>query len=210
MFDAESLEKWWTSALVFKLYAKTAGERVSKMLGMSCLPLKQVLKSDSLHLDQPVEVKDRSQSVPGKLAGQEPNWPLVGLLKVSVELASDSKDFATSLAATQLAEMRNPKIVPIPQPKSKPPKPKSIRARKRSVESSSKIETAGTQTEPVSVDIRRLPYGQPEDGGHLAEPLMSRPQPMQEKTDLVADEITIECPTLHTLLMVTEGKRISH
>jgi len=36
-----------------------------------------------------------------------------------VELASDSKDFASALAKTQLAELKNAKIVPIPQPKPK-------------------------------------------------------------------------------------------
>ena len=37
------------------------------------------------------------------------------LWQITVELASDSKDFAASLAKTQLAEMGNVKIVPIPQ-----------------------------------------------------------------------------------------------
>ena len=39
--------------------------------------------------------------------------------QVFVELASDSKDFASALAKTQLAELKNAKIVPIPQPKPK-------------------------------------------------------------------------------------------
>ena len=37
--------------------------------------------------------------------------------QLNIELASDSKDFSKSLAKTRLAEMTNPKIVPIPQPK---------------------------------------------------------------------------------------------
>ena len=36
---------------------------------------------------------------------------------MNIELASDSKDFSNMLAKTRLAEMTNPKIVPIPQPK---------------------------------------------------------------------------------------------
>lgn len=43
------------------------------------------------------------------------------ILQITIELASDSKDFATSLAKTQLAEMGSVKMVPIPQQ----PKPKS-------------------------------------------------------------------------------------
>jgi hypothetical protein len=39
--------------------------------------------------------------------------------QVVIELASDSKDFASALAKTQLAELKNAKIIPIPQPKFK-------------------------------------------------------------------------------------------
>ena len=39
---------------------------------------------------------------------------------MTVELASDSRDFATALAKTQLAEMTNARIVSIPQQKPKP------------------------------------------------------------------------------------------
>jgi len=42
-------------------------------------------------------------------------------LQVTVELASDSKDFASALAKMQLAEMGRVRMVPIPQQ----PKPKS-------------------------------------------------------------------------------------
>lgn len=42
-------------------------------------------------------------------------------MQVTVELASDSKDFAAALAKLQLAEMGNVKMVSVPQP----PKPKS-------------------------------------------------------------------------------------
>jgi hypothetical protein len=35
--------------------------------------------------------------------------------QVSVELTSDSADFATALAKTQLAELQNPRRVPLPR-----------------------------------------------------------------------------------------------
>jgi hypothetical protein len=28
MFDGDAIEKWWKSALVFKVYSKTAGQKV--------------------------------------------------------------------------------------------------------------------------------------------------------------------------------------
>ena len=49
------------------------------------------------------------------------------LLQINIELASDSKDFTSVLAKTRLAEMTNPKIVPIPQPRPKPQPPKPIK-----------------------------------------------------------------------------------
>lgn len=45
-------------------------------------------------------------------------------LQVSIELASDSKDFSTHLARTKLAEMSGKtKIVPIPAPAPSKPRP---------------------------------------------------------------------------------------
>jgi len=40
-----------------------------------------------------------------------------------VELASDSRDFATALAKTQCAEMGSVKMVPIPQPPKRKSQP---------------------------------------------------------------------------------------
>ena len=41
-----------------------------------------------------------------------------GILQLSVELASDSKDFSTALAKTRLAEMGKHRVIPIVQKKS--------------------------------------------------------------------------------------------
>ena len=161
MFDEQCLEKWWSSALVLKVYAKTYTERVPKLLGMCCVALKSVLKADSLLFNEAIEVKDRSTNgavaaAPQNKVVQSQNWPLVGNLKVSIELASDAKDFPTALAATQLAEMRNPRIVAIPQKKAEPmiKSASEVRGDKKKRQSSPVSVTvsessAGTQTEPV-------------------------------------------------------------
>ena len=50
-------------------------------------------------------------------------------VQVTIELASDSREFSNALAKTRLAEMTDPKIVPIPQPM---PVSKPIRRRSSS------------------------------------------------------------------------------
>ena len=57
------------------------------------------------------------------------------MTQISVELASDHKDFATALARTRLAEMTKHKVVPIPRPRPKPalpPTPRKSHSRSRS------------------------------------------------------------------------------
>jgi hypothetical protein len=48
MFDADSLEKWWKSALVFKVYGKSPGQ---KLVCSSCMFMKFYV-SQQTFLDQ--------------------------------------------------------------------------------------------------------------------------------------------------------------
>ena len=55
------------------------------------------------------------------------------LPQVSIELGSDHKDFATSLARTRLAEMTKHKVIPIPPPRPALPRtPEKSRSKSRS------------------------------------------------------------------------------
>nr|XP_011413692.2 C2 domain-containing protein 3 [Crassostrea gigas] len=124
MFDGTAVDNWWKSALVFKLFARSTGQKVPNQVGSCGIPLKSILKSDSFHLDSSLDIQENSISRPGsasRRAGSDVEG-FYGKLKVSVELASDSKDFSSALAKTKLAEMSGKaKIVPIP----KPPPPKA-------------------------------------------------------------------------------------
>ena len=65
--------------------------------------------------------------------------------QVCVELASDHKDFATTLARTRLAEMTNHRVVPIPQRKAVtelPPAPNRSRSRSRSTSRERGLESS--------------------------------------------------------------------
>jgi len=57
------------------------------MIGMCCLPLKSVLQADALFLDRTLEVRDRSQAAGHNASSmQDDDWPLVGHLKVRIQL----------------------------------------------------------------------------------------------------------------------------
>ncbi|XP_059149560.1 C2 domain-containing protein 3-like [Physella acuta] len=125
MFDGVAVERWWKSALVFRLYSKEPGEHTATLIGSGGISLKSILRSENLFVQRDIEIPDttknglntsRTSSLNSSLNNRN-NAHLFGHLKISVELASDHKEFATVLARTKLAEMSgNVKIVPIVGP----------------------------------------------------------------------------------------------
>ncbi|XP_048237074.1 C2 domain-containing protein 3-like isoform X2 [Haliotis rufescens] len=118
MFDGSSIEKWWKSALVFKVFSREAGQKIPAPVGSCGVSLKSILKSDSLCSDRQLEVRESSRNT--SLNSSLRHNSLCGVfghLKTVVELASDHREFATALAKTKLVEMSGrAKIVPIPEP----------------------------------------------------------------------------------------------
>ncbi|XP_046560040.1 C2 domain-containing protein 3-like [Haliotis rubra] len=141
MFDGSSIEKWWKSALVFKVFSREAGQKIPTPVGSCGVSLKSILKSDSLCSDRQLEVRESSRN--SSLNSSLRHNSLCGVfghLKTVVELASDHREFATALAKTKLVEMSGKaKIVPIPEPapssqtagslNSLPPPPFVVQAR---------------------------------------------------------------------------------
>ena len=86
LFDADAVEKWWKSAIIFKLYCRKAKQKVPKLVGTCSLSLKQVLKSESLYLERAMDVKDRSRAGSRERtldsSRLDQHCPLVGNLKV--------------------------------------------------------------------------------------------------------------------------------
>ncbi|ESO89518.1 hypothetical protein LOTGIDRAFT_165110 [Lottia gigantea] len=122
MFDGTSVDKWWKSALIFKIFAREPGQKTPTAIGSCGFPLKSILRSDGLFINRSIEIRETGRSgsvVNGSARG---SGSLLGNLQVSVELASDHKDFATALARTKIAEISGKtKIVPLPQPTPAPP-----------------------------------------------------------------------------------------
>nr|KAI8756892.1 C2 domain-containing protein 3-like [Biomphalaria glabrata] len=125
LFNGASIERWWKSALVFRIYSKEAGEHVPTFIGSGGISLKSILRSENLFVQRDIEIPDTSKNGLLNLSRSSFNSSLnnrntanlFGHLKVSVELASDHKEFATEMARTRLAEITgNAKIVPISGP----------------------------------------------------------------------------------------------
>ncbi|XP_019617074.1 PREDICTED: C2 domain-containing protein 3-like [Branchiostoma belcheri] len=123
-FDGPCVERWWKQPLEFRVFCRNPGQKSPILKGTCSLPLKSVLKSEDLSVYCDLEVKGESRSRSSSTTSRSESEALqeggLGPLKVSVELASDSKDFPSALAKTKLAELKGSKVVPIPQPKHKP------------------------------------------------------------------------------------------
>jgi hypothetical protein len=124
LFNGNVLEKWWTSSLHFKLYARLSNMKAPILIGLALLPLKQILKSDRLKVDKTINIKDRlSRSI-------------LGTLDFLVELTSDSKIFESELVKLKLDEessIKHMKIIQIVRNdgnKQKLVKPKASRKKK--------------------------------------------------------------------------------
>ncbi|XP_041357389.1 C2 domain-containing protein 3-like [Gigantopelta aegis] len=128
MFDGSSIEKWWKSALVFKIFSREPGQKIPSPVGSCGVPLKSILKSESLCVNRDIEVREgnRNTSLSGSFKANRNG--LFGYLKLTVELASDHKEFATAMAKTKLAELTGKvKIVPVVAPPQRPPPPPAPR-----------------------------------------------------------------------------------
>ncbi|GFS11303.1 C2 domain-containing protein 3-like, partial [Elysia marginata] len=91
VFDADTLDKWWSSALVFRLFHKEShGPTV--LVGSGGISLKSILRSQNLSVVREIEIADgRKKSVINSPRSSSLNSSLTlfGQLKVSVMLASD-------------------------------------------------------------------------------------------------------------------------
>ncbi|CAL1526799.1 unnamed protein product, partial [Lymnaea stagnalis] len=248
MFDGAAVERWWKSALVFRLYSKEAGEHTPILIGSGGISLKSILRSENLFVQRDIEIPDtskngllntsRASSMNSSLNNRNISH-LFGHLKVSVELASDHKEFATVMARTKLAEMSgNVKIVPIGG--INPEQARLVKQLHRNkdqplVKSQTKqIDFPMTSYQPAGVSVTGLPPQSPrrkvsaEDEGdeisRLKQPLkatiavLAKTNPQQSHTgaspldsgaQVFGGHQLSGALTLHTLLFIQEGRKIS-
>ncbi|XP_071126216.1 C2 domain-containing protein 3-like [Mytilus edulis] len=202
MFDGNAVDNWWKSALVFKVYGRSAGQKVPSLIGSCGIPMKSVLKSESLFVDRELEIREsinKNSSINSSMHKSDLDG-LYGNLKVSIELASDSKDFSTHLARTKLAEMSGKsKLVPIPAPVPHKPRPPPAPSQ----------NVVHTQPEPQHLTTQpqfNKGSSRTSSAAHIPE---IQPIPKQISHQSQYTDYSPEHVTLHTLLLVPEGRGIS-
>ncbi|XP_071786712.1 C2 domain-containing protein 3-like isoform X1 [Asterias amurensis] len=244
-FDGTAVDSWWKQLLVFKVFSRIAGQKKPTLLGVASVPLRSVLQSSDLSiLDVDLDVKDKSQPSSSSKMGQEssidghsPSDTIIGDLKVSIELASDAKDFPMALARMKVAEMKGATIVPLPS--NRPHLP--IKIPTGSTESDSRSSSRSVQTE--SVRSQKVTDGLPTtarnhtEGGHSLdgnsqeesivhpqrkdEGLKEQPSRQRNREERITirqqnesaqvsqSKTEYEVQTLHSLLLIPEGRGVT-
>jgi hypothetical protein len=103
------LKNWWRSLLIFKIYSRMSGTANSEQIGFAVLPLRSILKADSLHLEENMNVIDRTQMNQQKLPNKVSKKFCIGNLHVMLELDSDARNFKLELDRIRLIEQMKPK-----------------------------------------------------------------------------------------------------
>ena len=103
------LKNWWRSLLVFKIFSRVSGTTNPEQIGFAVLPLRSILRADSLHLEQNLNVIDRTQINQQKLPNKVAKKCCIGNLHVMLELDSDATNFKLELDRIRLIEQMKPK-----------------------------------------------------------------------------------------------------
>ena len=109
LFNETILKNWWRSLLVFKIYNRMSGTTSPEQIGFAVLPLRNILKAESLHLEQYLNVIDRTQINQQKLPNRVAKKFCIGNLYVLLELDSDATNFKLELDRIRLIEQMKPK-----------------------------------------------------------------------------------------------------
>jgi hypothetical protein len=109
-FNETNLKTCWRSLLIFKIYSRMSGTTSPEQIGFAVLPFRNIFKADYLHLEQDLNVIDRTQlnnnqKIPNKIAKKFS----IGQLHLMLELDSDQNDFKIELDRIQLIEQMKPK-----------------------------------------------------------------------------------------------------
>ncbi|XP_043928790.1 C2 domain-containing protein 3 [Protopterus annectens] len=86
-FTGLMIEHWWSSDLIFKIYSRKGTQKKPFHIGTAMLPLRDVVQSELLSL---------TRELPVQRSDEGTEQEALGPLKVSVELAVDSKDFSSN------------------------------------------------------------------------------------------------------------------
>ncbi|XP_034557498.1 C2 domain-containing protein 3 [Notolabrus celidotus] len=179
---AATVKKWWETDLCFKIYSRRSHQKKPVPIGKAVHPLRCLLQSKQL-----------SQSVILPVLSVESNSGTqeVGPLKVSLELATDNKDFSSQKHESKLAWRDAPPSQTAPSPHR---------------ESSSRLQHADISREELadgSFEESRLNVWSPQKPSKdpaLHPGLHTPPHKLCQQVEEDPEVL------LHTLLMVPDGK----
>ncbi|XP_030633912.1 C2 domain-containing protein 3 [Chanos chanos] len=84
-FDIPTIKRWWDAELTLKIYCRKSSQKKPVPVGIAVFPLRSILQSERLSLTTALSVQR---------LGLDTGRQGLGPLKVSIELATDKKDFS--------------------------------------------------------------------------------------------------------------------
>uniref|UniRef100_A0A8D0CU45 C2 domain containing 3 centriole elongation regulator n=1 Tax=Sander lucioperca TaxID=283035 RepID=A0A8D0CU45_SANLU len=186
-FSTATIEKWWGTDLIFKIYSRKNEQKKPVPIGKAVYPLRCLLQSKQLSQSVVLPV----QSVEENCETQE-----IGPLKVLLELATDNKDFSSEKSKSKLAWNDTSPSQPAPDPQ-------------RETSSRSQHVDIGREELPAgSFENSRLNSLSPQKPSKepSAHPgLHTSPHISRQQVEVAEDPKVL----LHTLLMVPDGKNFN-
>ncbi|XP_074496633.1 C2 domain-containing protein 3 isoform X2 [Sebastes fasciatus] len=180
-FSTATVKKWWGTDLIFKIYSRNSDQKKPVPIGKAVHPLRCLLQCKQLSQSAIIPV----QSVEGNSETQE-----IGPLKVSLELATGNKDFASEKNKSKLAQRDTSISQILPSPL------------RETTSRSQHVDTDREELPGISFKDPRLNVWSPQKPsphpGLCTSPHKSRQQ-VEEDPEVL----------LHTLLMVPDGKNFT-
>ena len=111
LFNGNSLELWWKTILVFKIYARLPTMKAPLLIGASNVALKDLLKAENLKFEKKLRLID-SSNMQQKATNKQSSLS-IGSIDCKLELSSNTRDFDEQLMKLRIYEANNPKNIPI-------------------------------------------------------------------------------------------------
>uniref|UniRef100_A0A8C5MB22 C2 domain containing 3 centriole elongation regulator n=1 Tax=Leptobrachium leishanense TaxID=445787 RepID=A0A8C5MB22_9ANUR len=176
LFSGRMIEHWWKTDLIFRIFLREGTQKKPALIGSSSFPLRDVLLSLNLSVSCDLDVQCT-----------EPQHEYTGFgpLKVSVEVASDSKQL-TSSKTTEVAKSTQHSSVNQSLSLTEPEAP----------------TTSNTEPSSPALSVVRVPAAQIDDPPRIV--------PDGPRVPLIQQQAAEESGLLlHVVLMVQEGKGLT-
>ncbi|XP_056230704.1 C2 domain-containing protein 3 isoform X1 [Seriola aureovittata] len=180
-----AFKQWWKTDLVFKIYSRKSDQKKPVPIGKAVYPLCCLLQTKQLSQSVVLPV----QSLEGNSEIQE-SGPLV----VSLELATDGKDFSSGKSKSKLAW------------RDTPPSQAALSPQRENSSTSQPVQTGREELPAHSLEVSRLNVWSPQKPSKEPTPHLGLHISPHKSWQQVEEDPEV---LLHTLLMVPDGKNFS-